>query len=187
MEKINLKKGVLMERFKNMHSSKTEEKKIIFSLILALVPLVALLLCKLLNSDAELLQFIYDKTVGMPAVTSSESILLSKAMDVYCKTAPFMAVIVFVLFLESKSLIRKVDAKQLVKGFVSCCILLSCAVYFFMFSSVDLYHSKRFLSLFSYSDYSLTIFYVSLYAIFYLFTLAFLFFLVRIAEMIKER
>ncbi|PPC61294.1 hypothetical protein C1Y41_18875 [Pantoea sp. ICBG 1758] len=176
-----------MESFKDMHSSKGEEKKIILSLILALMPLMVFLLCQLLNNDSLLLHFIYDKTANLPAVISSKSILLSKSMDVYCKTAPFLAVIVFVLFLNPRSLIRKVDPKQLVKGFISCCILLSCAFYFFMFSSFDLYQSKRFLRLFSYNDYSLTIFYVSLYAIFYMFTLALLFFVVRIAEMIKER
>lgn len=163
-----------MVRFKDSGASEIEEKKIILPLVLALIPLVLLLICKIISSDSAILHFISDKTASFPAVFSSESILLSKSMDAYCKTAPFLAVIVYVVFLWKKSPFRNTERKKLMKGFFSCCIFLFCAFYFFMFSNFDLYHSSKFLKLMSFSDYSLTFFYISLYAIFYMLTLTFL-------------
>ena len=176
-----------MERVKHSLSAKAQDRKIITFLVLALLPFAALLIYKLVSVDPTLLRLISDSTAFLPAVTSSESALLSKSMDVYCKTAPLFAVITFVFGLETPHPTGRVSLGKLVKAFVSSGALLFTAAYFFMLSSRDLADSSRVLKLLSRSDYSLTFFYASLYVIFYMLTVAFMYIAVSTVKAIKER
>ena len=70
-----------MVRLKNLLSAEAQGRKILTYLVLALLPFAALLIYKLLSVDPALLHVIHEVTAFSPAVTSSESPLLSKTMD----------------------------------------------------------------------------------------------------------
>ena len=176
-----------MARVKHSLSAEAQDRKTFTFLVLALLPFAALLMYKLISVDPVLLRVISDATGFLPAVTSSESPLLSKSMDVYCKTAPLFAVITFVFGLKSPRPAGRVSLGKLIKAFFCGVALLFTAAYFFMFSSCDLADSSRVLKLLSRSDYSLTFFYASLYVIFYIFTVALLYLAVSTVKAIKER
>nr|ULG19923.1 hypothetical protein 49p1_00223 [Yersinia frederiksenii] len=81
----------------------------LYILVIAIIPLLVILCLYLNNPESPTLNAIATGTSGLPAVLSTKNPLLSKVMDVYCKTAPLFA---FILFLISRNNLKLKNEKD---------------------------------------------------------------------------
>lgn len=162
--------------------------KIIFRvLIVAIIPLLVILFFYINNPDSPTLTFIANSTKQLPANLASTSPLLSKTMDVYTKTAPLLGLVGFIFsckFLKTK---KSKPIGYLLKLTFFYSIFYLAFIYSFILSPYDLTSGGKLLKIMSSNEYSLTLFYISLYAGIYLFTYLLLLVLLGLFREIKER
>ncbi|QHM69815.1 Colicin-A immunity protein [Mixta intestinalis] len=58
-------------------------------------PLLAIFITYLINPESSVLYYIFTNTQDIPSVTSAFNPVMTKAMDLYCKSAPFFCIFNF--------------------------------------------------------------------------------------------
>lgn len=162
-------------------------KKVLYVLMIAIIPLLVILILYLSNHDSAFLKVISDRTERFPAVLSARNLLMSKVMDVYCKTAPLCALITFLSFRRIPYLKKSSSFIGKVKGFFLLNILFFIIYYVLFFCNHELTTSGKLLKLMSFNDYLLTFFYIILYAIFFFFFFFYLWVVIDIKRCYRER
>nr|WP_241391693.1 colicin immunity protein Cui [Yersinia frederiksenii]ULG19814.1 colicin immunity protein [Yersinia frederiksenii] len=169
------------------NEANTAAKIMYWVLLVASLPLLVIFFVYINNPDSPALHSIANITRELPANSSSKSPLLSKVMDVYCKSAPFFGLVCFLL---SRKHLKTKENKAI--SYLMTLAFLYSIFYFifihsFLFSPYELTTGGKLLRLMSLNDYFLTFFYISLYAGIYSFT--YLYFLVLFGTYlaVKER
>lgn len=161
--------------------------KMLWFLSLAIIPLFVVFVIYINNSHVEILNFIASSTINLPAVMSAKSPLLSKVMDVYVKTAPVFAFLVFLMTHEFLRLKREKSVWKALKIYVCFTIFYTIYIYTFLFANTELTTSAKLLKLASMNNFFLLIFYICLYAAIYSLTYLYLWMGIGIYRKFKER
>ena len=133
-------------------------------MVIGVIPLLCILAVYYTNPDNLFLHTIATSTESIPSITSAYNPLMTKVMDIYCKTAPSLALILFILTFKTRKLI-KINRNAV---FRSC--LLSpfvCAVFLYLlcFRNLELTTAGRPARLMANNDATLLLFYIGLYLI----------------------
>ncbi len=76
-------------------------------MVIGVIPLLCILAVYYTNPDNLFLHTIATSTENIPSITSAYNPLMTKVMDIYCKTAPSLALILFILTFKTRKLIKK--------------------------------------------------------------------------------
>lgn len=152
-----------------------------------IVPLIIVFAIYLCNPDSLVLNDIASGTASLPAVTSLANPLMTKVMDVYCKTAPFFAFALFICSFKKRKLIKHYKHSALVRSCLLGPFFYFLFIYLFLFRNVDLTTAGRPVRLMSSNDVTLLLFYIGLYISVFLMTYFILLVPVISYKLIKER
>lgn len=133
-------------------------------LVLGVLPIFVVFFIYMVNPDSEFLYYIASKAKNVPAITSLSNELMTKVMDVYCKTSPFFG---FLWFLFSVRMIRISNVPKItvaIKSATGVSVICFFIIYFSFFFNHELTTSGRLLRISSSNDVLLLLFYTSLYA-----------------------
>lgn len=172
----------------NAKNSNDAANRLLYIFIaIGILPLLMIWGIYLYNPYSPLLNSIAVMTDNLPAVMSAANPLMSKVMDVYCKTAPFWAFILFVLSVRKRTVIRSANRVVVIR---SCLILLLFSIifiYLFMFCNFDLTTSGGIVRYMSNNDVTLLIIYMGIYFALVFFTYFILFIPCVVWRLFKER
>lgn len=143
--------------------NKTASKLSYIIFAIGILPLFFIFIIYINNADSPVLNAIANETSNIPAWTSASSPLLTKVMDVYCKTAPVLAV--FSLFFSVKIVLHNKinDSRVLLRSCLVYPFIYFPFIYFLMFSNRELTTSGGVVRLMSTNDYSLLFVYIGIY------------------------
>lgn len=162
-------------------------KRIIFTLLAAITPLTVMLFIYCTHPDSALLYVVASWGSELPAVTSAKNPLLSKVMDLYTKTSPFVAALFFMTSFKLMSIKKDHSNAKLIGTLLLYYVFYFCITYPFLFCNQELTTSGRLLRLMSENDIFLTFFYSSLYAGLFVLTVMVFWFTIGVCNALKER
>lgn len=155
-------------------------------MVVGVIPLLCILAIYYKTPDDPLLQIIAARTKGIPSITSSYNPLMTKVMDIYCKTAPFLAFILFITTFKTRKLTKQLDKKNLTKACILSPLFYTITIYLFYFRSFDLMASGR-ARLMADNNINLFILYSMLYISIFSMAYAFFYFPIIAYKLFKER
>lgn len=170
-----------------MEETNKAVKKMLWLLVLALIPLFITFVIYLINPYSETFNFIARSAINLPAVMSANSPLLSKVMDVYVKTAPVFAFLAFLMTHKKLNFKHNRSIGYTLKIYLYFTIFYAIMIYAFLFSDTELTEKTKLLKLASMNDVFMLILYVILYSATYMFGYLYLWFTIGIYREIKER
>lgn len=163
-------------------------RKLFEVLAVGLCPLLLLFCYFKLNPTAQLFELGVEIAKVHPINISSDNMLLSSVLGLYCKAALFFAVYFVIKYKNHLRLkLSGVRLHSIIVRFVLFSIIYAIYIYMFIFCSLDVSHGNRLLKFLSANDYFLFIYYVITFTGIYLFTSIFLWFLVRFPSEYKTR
>ncbi|MCU6676973.1 colicin immunity protein [Leclercia tamurae] len=162
-------------------------KRMILTLLPAISPFIIILLIYFNNPESDLISAMASWGSELPAVTSAKNPLLSKAMDLYTKTAPFVAALFFMTSFKLMSIKKDHSNTKLIGTLLLYYVFYFCITYPFLFCNQELTTSGRLLRLMSENDIFLTFFYSSLYAGLFVLTVMVFWFTIGVCNALKER
>lgn len=173
---------------KDIKNSNIDANKLLYVFIfIGIIPLLVILGVYLHNTESNALSNIATRTINLPAITSSHNPLMTKVMDVYCKSAPLFALFLFLLSLKKRKITKTLHRGTLIKS----CILSPLAylffIYFFYFQNIELTTAGRPVRLMSSNDITLLLFYISLYLSFFFLTYGILYIPIIAYKLFKGR
>ena len=151
-------------------------KKVFVYLIIALSPFALIIGVYVYDPTSIFLQEIALRTSHLPAVYSSKSPLFSVVMSLYLKTAPFFAVIVYLMIFKNIPLKKKASRWYLLWLYFLFTVLYFIIIYVFLCTEQELTHSGRLLKLMSMNDIFLSFFYISFYSSIFMITYLYILF-----------
>lgn len=152
-----------------------------------IVPLLVVFAIYFCNPYSLVLNVIASGTKSLPAVTSLANPLMTKAMDVYCKTAPLFAFALFICSFKKRKLIKPYKHSALVRSCLLGPFFYCLYIYLFLFRNIELTTAGRPMRLISSNDVTLLLFYIGLYVSVFLMTYFILLVPVISYKLIKER
>ncbi|WBF46785.1 colicin immunity protein Cui [Serratia rubidaea] len=156
-------------------------------LFVALLPFFFIIGIYVQDPTSIMLNNVASITSHLPAIHSLKSPLLSKVMDVYVKTSPFVAFVLF-LITQKRLKLKKDNSKwYLLRVFILFSLFYTVLIYSFLFTNKELTNSAKILNLMSTNDIFLSFFYISLYCVIFLFTYLCLWFFIGTIRAFKER
>jgi hypothetical protein len=176
-----------MSKYNELNEGNRIAKKMFAFLVAALLPFLCIVAIYVINPASGILNDVALKTIELPAIYSSKSPLLSKVMDVYVKTAPFVAFALFIFTYKTLRLKGNNPVYKVLALHVFFTIFYMLFVYVFLFTNTELTTSSKLLKLMSKNEISLTFFYVSLYAGVYVFSYLYMWFCIGTYRALKER
>ncbi|EIZ6999153.1 colicin immunity protein Cui [Escherichia coli] len=158
-------------------------------LFTGMLPLLIILAMSLHNPESSVLSRIAVMTDNIPAFTSLHNPLMTKVMDVYCKTAPLMALIMFATTVKhTKINTKKInDWATAIRITVGSILFYTFFVYVFTFHNFELTSMRRPVKNMASNDILLFIIYASVYFLFFFTTYGVLLSSVILKNFIKER
>lgn len=162
-------------------------KKMFCILLIALIPLWMILGIYLNDPRSPILNSIFVSTRHFPAIVSSSNLLLSKVMDVYTKTAPLFAIIFFATSYKKLKLKDDQPAWHILTLHVLFTFFYIALIYAFLFTNTELTSSERILKIIASNNFTLSLFFVILYAGIYIFSCLYLWFFFGMYRVFKER
>lgn len=162
-------------------------KKMFCVLLTALLPFLLIFAIYVINPTSVILNDVALRTIELPAIYSSKSPLLSKVMDLYVKTSPFVSFAFFLLTYKKLRLKENKSLYEILVVYVLFTIFYALFIYVFLLTNTELTTSAKLLKLMSTNDFYLTFFYVSLYAGVYIFSYIYLWFCIGAYRALKER
>lgn len=154
---------------------------------ISIVPLLMIFGFYLYNPESPLLYSIAARTGDLPSTISSKNPLMSKVMDVYCKSAPFLALIFFVCSFKLRKLNKKLNRVKLIRACLLSLFFYVFCIYIFMLKNIELTTSGRILRFISENNFTLLLFYAGLYIILFFLTYAMCYVPVIGYKLFKER
>ena len=176
-----------MKTYNNTDEGNKVAKKMLYFLLFAILPFLWIFFTYINNPESTTLNVIASSTSNLPAVLSANNPLLSKVMDVYTKTAPLFA---FILFLSSvKGMHIRSDKKTtvLLTNLILYCVFCLIFTYVFLFCNIELTTSGRLLRIMSSNVVTLSIFYITLYSGIYILLSMLFWFSIGVCKILKER
>lgn len=172
----------------NKKNSNATSKKLLIILFITITPILILFSMYQYNPQSQLLQYIYNASIGLPVLHSANNPLLSSVLSAYCKTAPLWAMIVFILLIKKPPLVNNPPVGLLLKTVGLSSLLYFPMIYMFLLHSTEMTESRKLVQTMSMNDYFLTLFFLLIYALSYLFTVYYLFFIaVTCKELFKKK
>ncbi|MEW5290478.1 colicin immunity protein Cui [Erwinia papayae] len=162
-------------------------KRMLVFMALSAIPILFIFAFYQDDPQSPLLKEIASFGADWPAVMSAKNQLMSKVMDIYCKTAPIFALLFVLPPCHWVTLKTETSLKVLIKTTLLYLLFYSGLVYIFLFYNHELTTKKKLLKIMSSNDYLLTIFYTSLYAIIFIFTIFLFWLIIGICKESKER
>lgn len=163
-------------------------RKLFKVLAVGLCPLFLLFCYFKLNPTSQLFELGVEIAKIHPVNISSDNMLLSPALGLYCKLALLFAVYFVIKYKNHLKLkLSGVGLYSIIVRFVLFSIVYAIYIYMFIFCSLDVSHGNRLLKFLSSNDYLLFIYYVMIFTLLYFFTSLFLWFLVRFPSEYKTR
>lgn len=132
---------------------------------IGVIPLFFILVVYYTNPDNLLLHTIATSTENIPSITSSYNPLMTKVMDIYCKTAILLALILYILTFKTRKLIKKINRTTVLRSCLLSPFVYASLLYLLCFQSFELTTAGRPVRLMSTNDTTLLIFYIGLYLI----------------------
>lgn len=164
------------------------ERKLFLTLAVGLCPLFLLFCYFKLNPTSQLFELGVEIAKIHPVNISSDNMLLSSVLGLYCKLALLFSVYFVIKYKNHLKLkLSGVGLHSIIVRFVLFSIVYAIYIYMFIFCSLDVSHGNRLLKFISSNDYFLFIYYVITFTGLYLFTSIFLWFLVRFPSEYKTR
>lgn len=143
---------------------KSSSNRLLYSItIVGLLPLAGIFILSVFNQHNTFLNTIYFKIESLPAITSSYNPLMTRIMDFYCKGAPLLALVIFMLKDRSTLIIEAQDRGKLITAAVCSPLFYGLYIYFFHFNDIELMTAGRPINLMSENNFTLLIFYCCLY------------------------
>ncbi|WP_159869280.1 MULTISPECIES: colicin immunity protein Cui [unclassified Raoultella] len=145
-------------------------KRMIIMLIITIMPIVIVFFVYKNNPDALLLKEISSVSLYFPTLLSANNPLLSSVMNVWCKTAPLWGLVLFILSFKHIQTSSGQSVGTMVKGLALCSLLYFPIIYMLLFNSTEMTESGRLYRVMTQNDYLLTLLFMIIYAICYVFT-----------------
>lgn len=152
-----------------------------------ILPLIIIYGVFLHNAGSAFLINIALMTSDLPAVMSATNPLMTKVMDVYCKTAPFIALMAFFATINKRRVSKSVEQKKLIRSALLSPCLYAFFIYMFLFRGLELTTAGRSVRYFSESDVSLLAFYTGFYFLVFIMTYGTLFALAILYRELRKR
>ncbi len=159
-----------MNAYEDSLAANQAARKMFYFLLIALIPYLIIAGIYLDNPRSPLLMALSDNTNTLPAIISSKNLLLSKAMDVYTKSAPLISIIFFLTTYKHMRIKEGKSAWELLGAYIPYAIFYIIMIYFFLFDNRDLTSSAKILYLASHNNFTLLIFYMVLYSCIYVYS-----------------
>jgi hypothetical protein len=176
-----------MKNINDTQKNDETAKKMLYFLIFLVLPFLLLLVIYLHDTHSQWLSAIAINTAFLPAITSANNPLLSKVMDVYCKTAPLCSLVFSLFSYQNMSVNKQTSSIVLIANLLLFIILCIALTVIFLFTNIELTSSRRILKLASSNDYTLTLFYTILYSCFYVLYCCLFWAFIGICKIIKSR
>lgn len=160
----------MIENNKSREKNGSNNKILFIISMIAAIPLLIILIIYTNNPDSIFLHYIVNSSANLPGITSAKNPLMSRAMSDYCKTAPLFSLMVF-LFSMKKLTIPSIGKTKAIKVSICSSILFLVSNFTFLCINKELTTSVKLLKLASTNDFSLFLFYSSLYISLSMFTL----------------
>lgn len=149
---------------KNKNENNRHANKMLFLILLiGVTPMLIIFTLYLQDKTSPLLNFIYDTTKNIPSITSKFNPMMTKAMDVYGKSAPMLGLITFLIVLRKRVQNTITDRSTLIKSCVLSPFIYIFYVYFFLLTDIEMTTAGRPIRFMSDNNFTLLIFYISLY------------------------
>lgn len=143
---------------------KSNSNRLLYSVtFIGLLPLAGFFILSVFNQQNTFLNAIYFKIQSLPAITSSYNPVMTRIMDLYCKGAPFLALVIFMLKDRSTLIIEAQERGKLFIAVVFSPFFYGLYIYFFHFNNIELMTAGRPINLVSENNFTLLIFYCCLY------------------------
>lgn len=151
------------------------------------IPLLCILIVYYKNPEAPILHTIATSAENTPSITSAYNQLMTKVMDLYCKTAPIPAIILFSITLKTRQLIKNIDRNAVLISSLLSPLFYAAIVYLFCFRDLELTTAGRPVRLMATNDVTLLLFYIGLYSIIFFTTYFTLFTPVTVFKLLRKR
>lgn len=161
-------------------------KKMFNILIVTCLPLLAAFVLYLSAPDSQLLSSIATAASDLPTLFSANNSLLSSVMSAYCKTAPFWALLFFLVSYNDLQLNTNQPARALVTTLVLFSILYFAMMYLFLLHTAELTEAGRLVRFMAENDYLLTLFFICIYAVCYVLTAYYLSFVYAVYKSFRK-
>lgn len=175
----------------NEHSIDTGNRKannlFYLFLIIGIMPLLCIFALYYQNPDNLLLNNTAISTKNIPSITSIYNPVMTKVMDVYCKTAPFLAAILYILTFKIRKPIKNTDRNAVLRSCLLSPLVYATIIYLFCFRNLELTTAGRPVRLMATNDATLLFFYIGLYSIIFFTTYITLFTPLTAFKLLKKR
>lgn len=151
-------------------SNKAANRMMYLFMATGIVPLLVVFVLYLCNPGSAILNDIASGAASLPALTSLANPLMTKVMDVYCKTAPFFAFVLFICSFKQRRILKVVDRQKLILPCLFSPLFYAFYVYMLLFRDMELTEAGRPVRYLSNNDFTLLLFYAGLYYSVFLFT-----------------
>lgn len=168
-------------------NNKAANRMLYIFMAAGIFPLLVIFSVYLSNSGSPLLNDIATKTMGLPAITSLTNPIMTKVMDVYCKTAPILALILFLFSYKKRKLIRPYKYSSLIRSCLLGPIFYFIYIYLILCRNIELTAAGRPAKLMADNDFTLFVFYSGLYLSIFIMTYFILLIPVISYQLLKER
>lgn len=159
----------------------------LYILSIALVLMVLIFLFYSYNPESNMLANIAKITSKTPSFISYKNTILSKILDIYTKTSPVFALLFFLSSYKILTVKKNKTKTEIVIALVLYLMLYVTIFYVFLFCNHDMAMSGRLLRFMSANNYSLLVFFISLFSSVYILSSMLLWFLVGAYKVLKER
>ncbi|WP_408626169.1 colicin immunity protein Cui [Dryocola clanedunensis] len=156
-------------------------------LIITSIPILIFFAVYQNNPESQFLEYIYNTSIGLPVLHSSNNPLLSSVMSAYCKTAPFWGLVFFIISINKLPLKNGVSVSIALKGTLLFTLLYLPLMYMFLLHSTEMTQARKLARLMSQNDYFLTISFLIIYAGCYLFTAYYLVMLAAVCKALNNK
>lgn len=162
--------------------------KVLFSAIfMGMLPLLFILIFYLQNPASPTLNILYQSSQNIPSITSCFNPVMTKIMDLYCKSAPVLAVLLFFVLLKRRRPEKTVNKNHLITACIITPFIYVFYIYFFLCSNFELTTAGRPLRLISGNNFSLLAFYLCLYYTSLLLTYMMCYYPLLVSSLWKQR
>lgn len=169
------------------NSNDVANKLLYIFMSIGIFPLLMIFGIYLHDPYSPLLHSFAAMTDNLPAVMSSANPLMSKVMDVYCKTAPFWAFILFACSIKVRRVINTASRNIMIRACILSPFFYIAFIYLFLFRNLELTTAGGPLRLISGHDILLLFFYMCFYFLIFLLSYGMYYIPVIAYKIFKER
>jgi hypothetical protein len=133
------------------------------SAVVGIIPLLAIYFLYIYNPQSPLWYSVFNSMQDIPSITSDFNPLMTKAMDLYCKSAPLLAIFFFLVQLRYRKIDKITDRKKILQACVLSPFFYALYAYLVLWGNLELTIAGRPARYLSENNFTLLIFYSLLY------------------------